>query len=256
MIKTVHLLTFSPCGGTSNVMKAVGRDIALPIQEHDITLPKNRVQEMHFTQDDLVIMGFPVYGGRMPLFFASLIAHLKGTNTPMAMVAVYGNRAYEGAFLDMHEAANANGFKPVAAIAAIAEHSVAPHIATGRPDSDDQEKLAEFGLRALDAAQKGPGMFIAPGAYPTWTLPPELEIFAKANTETCTGCGYCVSVCPNGAIPSDAPQSTIAARCIACTACIKYCPAKARRLGDPTTMKELATHLLYATQRKDAEIFE
>lgn len=255
MIRTVHLITFSPCGGTGNVIKAVGRDLQLPIREHDITLPQNRVQEMRFEQDDLVILGFPVYGGRMPIYFPSLIAHLKGTKTPLVMVAVYGNREYEGAFLDMSEAAIANGFNPIAAIAAIAEHSCAPHIATGRPDTDDRDKLAKFGLQALEKAQKGQEAFTAPGEHHIWSLSPDLEIYAQTDLEACTDCGYCAGVCPNGAIPADAPQSTIADKCIACMACVKYCPVKARRLGNPATMKEFASHLLNAVERKEPEIF-
>lgn len=255
MIINTHLLSFSPCGGTENVVRALGRDIPLPKHEHNITLPQSRTQELHFTPNDFVVMGFPVYGGRMPLFFPSLIAHLKGTDTPLVMLAVYGNRGYEGAFLDMHTAVRINGFNPIAAVAAVAEHSCAPHIATGRPDADDREKLAQFGLRALHKAQTGKGTIAAPGAYPAWALPPGLDIFPNTDMEVCTNCGHCIEVCPNGAIPVEAPHSTLTEKCIVCAACLKYCPARARRFGNAETEKEYTAHLAHAIVRKEAMFF-
>ena len=255
MISNIHLISFSPCGGTENVVKAIGRDIPLPKHEHNITLPKNRVQELRFTQSDLVIMGFPVYGGNMPLFFSSLIGHLKGTDTPLVMVAVYGNREYEGAFLDMHAGVTPNGFTPVAAIAAVAQHSAAPHIATGRPDADDREKLAAFGLQALHKAQTSKDTLAAPGAHRTWDMPAGVDIFPNTNLDACTNCGLCAEVCPTGAVSADEAPATAKEKCIVCAACINYCPAKARRFGNADTMKEYASHLVHAVTRKEAVIF-
>ena len=255
MIKNVHSICFSPCGGTEKVLKAVGRDIPLPKHEHNITLPRYRVQQSHFKADDLVVLGFPVYGGNMPLYFSSLIAHLKGADTPLVMVVVYGNREYEGAFLDMHEAVRANGFNPVAAIAAVAEHSAAPHIAAGRPDADDREKLSHFGLQALHKAQTSRETLVAPGAHRTWSLPSGLDIFPRMDADACTDCGDCAEVCPNGAIPMDAPHDTITEKCIVCGACIKYCPSEARTFGNAETKREYASHLVNAVARKDAVIF-
>ena len=255
MIRNVHLVSFSPCGGTENVIKAIGRDIPLPKHEHNITLPRNRTRELRFNQDDLMVMGFPVYGGNMPRSFSSLIAHLKGTDTPLIMVAVYGNRAYEGAFLDMREAVSANGFNPIAAIAAVAQHSIAQHIATGRPDADDQEKLAIFGLQALQKAHASKETIAAPGARRTWDLPSGIDIFPNTNTEACTNCGYCAKVCPTEAILTDEAPATVKDKCIVCAACIKYCPSKARMFGNAETVKEYASHLTYAVARKEAVIF-
>ncbi len=257
MITNVHCVSFSPCGGTEQVVKALARDVGLPCTEYNITLPKNRIQELHFSGEDLVFLGFPVYGGHMPLFFPDLISTLRGCDTPVILVAVYGNRAYEGAFLDMDAPIRANGFKPIAAIAAIAQHSSAPHIASGRPDADDKKKLAEFGRQALEKARAGGLAIQAPGAYPTWSLPPGMAIFPETDSNICTSCGLCAQVCPNNAIPADHPQHTIVAQCLVCAACIKYCPVKARALAgsNPEVRKELSSHLQHAVQRKEAELF-
>lgn len=254
MITRAHFVSFSPCGGTEKIVRCLARDLPFPKQEHNITLPKSRAKSMSFGKDDLVFLAFPVYGGRMPRYFPSLVSFLSGDDTPLVMVAVYGNRAYEGAFLDMHEAVLANGFLPLAAIAAISEHSLNPKFATGRPDQVDADVLAEFGLRALQKAQGGSGIIAAPGAYPQWKLPSGMDVSLHTDLDACTACGLCVDMCPNDAIPPGAPQTTVADKCLACSACIKHCPQQARRIGDAKTKKEFASHLLHAVERKEPEL--
>lgn len=255
MVARVRFVSFSPCGGTEKVAAALGRDIALPKLFHSITLPKNRADILAFSGSDLVFLAFPVYGGRMPLYFPSIVSCLLGDDSPLVMVAVYGNRAYEGAFLDMHGTVLANGFKPIAAIAAVAEHSGSPMVATGRPDVDDTEKLSGFGVRVLRRAREGAQMVKIPGAYPEWRIPPNTDLSLHTDPDVCTACGLCADVCPNAAIPVEAPQTTVIDKCIACSACIKYCPQKARRLGDAQTKKVFSSHLLHAVERKEPELF-
>ena len=64
------------------------------------------------------------------------------------IVAVYGNRAYEDALIEMKDVVTELGFKPVAAGAFVGEHSFANEefkIANGRPDADDLDQAAAFG---------------------------------------------------------------------------------------------------------------
>lgn len=257
MIKTVHFISFSPCGGTEKVSHAIARDISLPKKMHNITLSKNRENRIAFGEEDLVFLAFPVIGGRMPRFFGEFISILRGNGTPLVLVSVYGNRAYEGSFLDMDKGLRPNGFNPVAAIAAVAEHSLNPLAATGRPDADDAGKLAGFGCQALEKAQGGGGI-AAPGKYPAWSLPPGImPLFPETDADACTRCGACVGVCPNKAIPADSPDKTLLDKCIVCAACIKYCPAKARTIGfaSPEIMKEMARHRdAMMLERKEPEM--
>lgn len=62
------------------------------------------------------------------------------------VVAVYGNRAYEDALVEMQDVATEMGFQVIAAVAAIAEHSVCRVYGTGRPDEKDAKELASFGI--------------------------------------------------------------------------------------------------------------
>ncbi len=59
-------------------------------------------------------------------------------------MCVYGNRAYDDTLKELNDIAVSCGFKVVAAVAAVAEHSICHQYATGRPDGDDAEKLRDF----------------------------------------------------------------------------------------------------------------
>lgn len=248
-------IIFSPCGGTKNVIQAILKDVASPVSQHDITLPGARTENLSFDDGDFVFFGFPVYGGRMPINAEKLFQHIQGKNTTCALVAVYGNRAFDGALKDMRKLAVACGFIPVAAIAAIAEHSLAPQLATARPDKDDRGRLASWGRQILDFKSNGMRLDAAPGEYPDWDIPPGISLYPVTNLDKCTRCGICAEICPTGAIPVDKPYLTDDSECIFCGACAKYCPEKARVMGNEIFHEFGKPHLLEAAKRKEPELF-
>ena len=255
-IHNVHYVIFSPCGGTEKATKALGREIALPAFEHNLTLPVNRLKNISFGPNDLAIFGVPVYAGRIPSNMAAIFTKLKGENTPCALVAVYGNRAVEGAWLDMYSSLIFKGFKPVAAVAAIAEHSIDPDIAANRPDDDDRELLAKFGKQIVERAKSGASLKRVPGAYPTWKRPGGAPLFPITEAETCIKCGDCAEICPAEAIPASDPGQTNNNNCLMCGACVKYCPQKARQLGSLESREKIKAFLqASAAARKEAELF-
>ncbi|MFR3290706.1 MAG: hypothetical protein ACLTSG_10865 [Lachnospiraceae bacterium] len=81
---------------------------------------------------------------------------MRAEGTPAAIVAVYGNRAYEDALLELRGLAEERGFKVMAAAAFIARHSIAPEFGAGRPDAADFLKMDEFVRRIRES----------------WTMPP------------------------------------------------------------------------------------
>lgn len=253
-IKSVHTIVFSPCGGTEKVMQAIIKDIDLPKFEHNITLLPNRTNDLNFNENDLVLFGFPVYGGHIPLNAANLFSKIKGNNTASVLVSVYGNRVYEGAFLDMNKQAVSRGFRPVAASAAIVEHSLSPTFAANRPDSEDIVLLAKFGTDVVAQMDDDLETIEPPGNYPDWAMPPADALLIRAN-ESCTSCGVCVKNCPTGAISKDHPQETDQGLCILCSACMKYCPVKARDFVNVAFRQMGVEHLKNAVARKEPEFF-
>lgn len=256
----IHLVYFSPCGGTAKVMKKLTAHFSCV--EHDLTLPAGRNTKIIFSDTDFVFFGFPVYGGRVPKVTEQIFSVLEGKNTPCALVAVYGNREYEGALLDLHELAQKTGFKTAAAAAAIARHSISPQIAADRPDSEDEKLLANFGLQILEQAKNGQSLAKVPGVYPVKKTASEkpssgpAPLAVLANPDKCVQCGKCADVCPCGAIQKDSLCETDAAKCITCGACVKYCPQNARVFGPQSRMEMINAFLAKtASGRKEAELF-
>ena len=253
---SLHLVSFSPCGGTAGVNRALARDVEADILPHDCTRAAVEREVLTFGPDDRVFLAFPVYGGRMPRNLDKVFARMGGNGARCALVAVYGNREYEGALLDLFAMAVKKGFRPVAAVAAVAQHSLAPQVAAGRPDTSDRELLATFGVRILTAMEEGATLVEAPGTYPDRKLSGGASLFPLTDREKCVACGRCAALCPTGAIPADDLTATHEEACLLCAACAKYCPTGARHMGSPESREKLAHHLLTSvSRRKEPELF-
>ncbi|MBD5418099.1 MAG: 4Fe-4S binding protein [Desulfovibrio sp.] len=253
---TLRLLSFSPCGGTAEVNRALARDVDAEPLVHDCTRAGVEQAVTACGPDDLVFLAFPVYGGRMPRNIDKVFRHIEGNGARCALVAVYGNREFEGALLDLFAAAVNKGFRPAAAVAAIAQHSLAPQVAAGRPDAEDREKLAAFGCRIVEAMRAGAVLEKAPGAWPEWKPPKGASLFPVMDRQKCVACGQCAAVCPAGSIPTDDPAATDTETCIVCAACAKYCPTGARQMGTPESREKLAHRLAtVASLRREPELW-
>lgn len=80
----------------------------------------------------------------MPQAATERLSAIRGNGAKAVLLCVYGNRAYEDTLVELEDTAKQAGFRVIAAIAAIAEHSIARQFATGRPDAQDQARLHTF----------------------------------------------------------------------------------------------------------------
>jgi flavodoxin len=143
----LHALYFSPTKTTKTIVEAICSTIGEEVKSYDITLQKNRHSTLEFEKDDCLVIGLPVYGGRIPEMTEAFLLRLKGQNTRVILVAVYGNRHYDDALLEMKNILANQGFISIAAGAFIGEHSYTPNVATERPDSSDLKKCRDFGSK-------------------------------------------------------------------------------------------------------------
>ena len=232
-LQKVNLVYFSATKTTAKVAQAIGEGTGLPVSTYDFTyVNKQPVQAPPaFGADELVVVGAPVYFGRIPVFTLDYLKQLKGSNTPCVLLGVYGNRHYDDYLVELEDLLKGQGFVPVAAGAFVGEHSFSSNIAGGRPNEQDLQEAKAFGksvMEKLSAAREIPALAqgTVPGNRPYkegGSMPP---IGPVAN-EKCTRCGQCAAVCPMGAIDPEDVTKVDGAKCVKCRACARVCPVGA-----------------------------
>ncbi len=264
-VKQVKLIYFSPTGTTQKVLESITKGINVEDVEHiNLTLPEGALQAIPPFSDELVIIGAPVYGGRLPVEAINRFKQLKASKTLAILIVVYGNREFEDALLELKDLAIELGFVPVAGGAFIGEHSFASEdapIANGRPDSADVQIAGDFGARikvkvtALQSADAQKDL-VVPGRFPYEGGPRPMAVAPVTNEDTCTLCGTCADVCPTAAISINESVATEIDLCIRCSACIKNCPTDAR-VWEDSMMEKIAKWLNEnCSTRKEPQLFE
>lgn len=227
MEQRVTALYFSPTHGTRAYVRAVAAAIPGEHREVDLTRPEERRKGYHFTENDLVILGVPVYYGRVPEV-EGLLDGLHGGNTPVILLAVYGNRLIDDALVELSDLCAARGFRTLAAGSFVAPHTFSAKVGKGRPSEADLAAAAELGRRAADklsGAWEPPAL---PGNRPYRDF--QRAPFYPEGDGSCTGCGACARACPVEAIDPAAPRETDGEKCIRCLACVHACPTGSRRV--------------------------
>ena len=74
----------------------------------------------------------PSYGGLAPEVAIERFKKISGNGAKCTIVCVYGNRAYEDTLVQMEDVAKECGFDVIAAVAAVAEHSIMHQYAADR----------------------------------------------------------------------------------------------------------------------------
>jgi ferredoxin/menaquinone-dependent protoporphyrinogen IX oxidase len=257
---------YSPTGTTQTIVEKIAEGTgAQPIDviSNNITYPEWQESLVEPGKGDLVIIGAPVYAGRIAITAIERLEKINFSENPVVLVAVYGNRDYDDSLVELKEFAAKNELRPLAAGAFIGEHSYSTSrdpIGHGRPDANDKELAHDFGRKIIEKLEKlneesGISELEVPGTFPLpdrKVLPP---VFAETVQERCIKCGICQTVCPTGAVYFKKGYHTHENLCTLCCACIKACKQNARVVKSDHLRKVREWLLSICTTRREPETF-
>ncbi len=235
-----ELIYFSPTGTTKQIVESIAEGFGSTSHQHLDATFKDVLKNETFSDNEICVIGSPVYAGRLPSTFLTRISHIYGNGRYAVLVVVYGNRDFEDALVELFDFAIAHNFKPIATAAFIGEHSYSTSafpLSQGRPDSIDSTKAIYFGSRIVAKVNSGNTDIVLigtsiPGNRPYKPITTLLNVAPATDLELCTKCQICVSVCPVHAISVSNPAISDDNKCIRCSACIKKCPETAKSMKD------------------------
>lgn len=243
-VNTLALIYFSPTSTTRKILTAISQGMRIKnTKTIDLTLIKDRQDKLPTIEEDLVIIGMPVYEERIPEVVRLTLEDINGRGQPIILVAVYGNIGYGIVLKELNDLVKKARFVVVGGAAFIGEHSFSNHdvnVAKGRPDTIDLQKANAFGEKII---KKLEGIchldeineVCMPGSLPfiAKVLPQNSARFFTKDPNPddllCNKCGVCVKACPVEAINLD-DFKVNRKKCLRCFACVKKCKLKARKI--------------------------
>ena len=267
----ISAMYFSATGTTRKVVRGIANKVSahvygeITVNNIDFTLPEARRKPLIFTEEDVVIIGVPVYAGRVPNVLLKYLNSIMGNATMAIPVVVYGNRNYDDALIELKDILELNGFKVMAAGAFIGEHSFSRTLAENRPNEKDIDIAIDFAnkiyTKISSENKTEPIVLKGDRPYKKHYMPRNKEgvavdirkVTPKTNSN-CNDCKLCVNICPMGSIDFK-EVSKFNGICIKCGACIKKCPTSAKYYDNEDYLRhkhELEAEFAY---RREPELF-
>lgn len=248
---------FSPTGAARAVVESISSGLGQASPER-INLSNVADRDNFFrnpdsfvNNGDFLILGLPVYFGKIPKFLIEKFKSINGNGKPAIAVVVYGNRGFGIALKQSVSLLARSNFKVIGAGAFIGEHSLSSQfpIALGRPDEHDISLATKFGKQIYEARDnlKEISAEDVPGKRDMLLrMTPEMPPKPTIDLAKCNDCGICVQSCPMGIIDSETKLYKSKADeklCLGCMSCVKGCPQGAKSVDFSPLLKYLTGKL-------------
>lgn len=268
-INSVALIFFSPTGTTKKILTSISKGMGIKkTKVIDLTFMKYRQSRVPVIEEDIVIIGVPVYEEKIPQVVRLTIEEIKGKGQPIVLVAVYGNIGYGIVLKELNSIIKKEEFVVVGGATFIGEHSFSKNevaIGKGRPDTTDVEKAKKFGVRIIKKLEEISNLneineMKFPGILPLMAklLPKNSARFLTKDPNPddllCNKCGVCVKICPVQAISSE-NFKVKKEKCLRCFACVRRCKLKAREIEYKSNFLVARFLNSKGSKRKEPEMF-
>lgn len=249
--KKLSKIYFSPSGSTEKIVNEVAKNFNMNRENYDLL---SFDSEKTF-DDELVIIGVPVFNGRIPKIAKKRLSKMKGTATKAIIILNYGNMEYGDALLELTELLKENNFNIVGVATTVSQNSLFNQIACNRPDENDLAKINEFSKNVLEKLENNHENEIFVSGYkpyPNYTTP---MFNVHCDENLCTECLDCAYTCPEDAIIEDNPKLTNIDSCTRCGTCINVCSEGARSFRGHIYEYEKQMAMDSFMDRKEAEFY-
>lgn len=240
-VYSAAIVYFSPTGSTYAVLRSVVQGMGVLDRRYvDLTLPEARLDFGGMCQEDVVILGAPVYDGGLPAVYEQSLQRLWSTGQPVVLCATYGGLGCGNALQHLHTVAQKARLRPIAAGLFPARHPMWPQsrhalseqaLSAARELGFDARFRLERCTRPMQMDTKAP--CLPRRGWPEGTLramsPCRLLPVPQFNS-ACTQCGLCARECPTGAI-APTGMHIDAGLCMRCQRCVELCPQGALNAG-------------------------
>ena len=242
---------FSPSGTTEKIVNEVAKNFNMNRENYDLS---SFNEEKEF-DNELVILGIPVFNGRIPKIARMKLSKMKGNNTKTIVILNYGNMDYGDALLEITDLLKENNFQIVGIATTVSQNSLFNEIGHNRPDEQDMKKINEFSQDIIEKLKNNEENEIFVNGHKPFMdyTTPNFSVICDENL--CTECLDCAYTCPEEAITEDNPLMTNINDCTRCSTCINVCSEGARSFAGPEYQIERESAIDNNLGRKEAEFF-
>lgn len=199
------------------------------------------IESMTLQAGDVCLVSVPSFAGRVPQIAIERLKKITANGAKAVLNCVYGNREWNDTLTELQDTLEACGFVCVAAIAAVAEHSIFRQFATGRPDGDDAKELTGFAHKITAKLKSGVfGTLNLAGSHGIRNTPTFLS--SRKQMPAVLPTEFVLTVARSVQSTKLIPHNTDKTACISCMRCRDICPKHARDLV-PVFMQAAAENM-------------